>query len=81
MSGNQLPTYRDGKRISWQCGCRQNGGVQVKQWHPGDLDIDAAKDALLQIATIKGCECDDYHGHRCLMCKVRSIANQALGTR
>ncbi len=29
-----------GKRLRWQCGCRQNGGVMVQLWRPGDPDID-----------------------------------------
>lgn len=34
--------------------------------------------ALLAIAKMRGCECDSYHGHRCLMCRVRTIATEAL---
>jgi len=79
-SGNQLPTYSDGKRLAWQCGCRQKGGVMVKQWRPGDIDIDEAKNALLTIATIRGCECGpDFY--KCPMCQVRAIANKALESR
>jgi hypothetical protein len=25
---------KDGKRLRWQCGCRQNGGVQVQAYRP-----------------------------------------------
>jgi|694.fasta_scaffold35311_5 hypothetical protein len=36
------------------------------------------KEGLISIANTKGCECDSYHGHTCLMCKVRQIAREAL---
>jgi hypothetical protein len=36
-------------------------------------------DALTKISATQGCECDSYNGHRCLMCKVRSIAMGGLG--
>jgi hypothetical protein len=32
------------------------------------------RQALKNISEKEGCECDSYHGHRCLMCEVRSIA-------
>jgi hypothetical protein len=70
---------KKGKRLQWQCGCRDSGGVMVQQWRPSDPDIDRMIAALKEIAAMNGCECDDYHGHRCLMCKVRAKAQQAIG--
>lgn len=29
---------KDKKRVTWQCGCRDHGGVMVQQWVPGDLN-------------------------------------------
>ena len=39
----------NGKRLRWQCGCRQNGGVMVQQWKPGDPDIDELIDAAIRV--------------------------------
>lgn len=36
------------------------------------------REALEKIEKMQGCECDQYHGHSCLMCKVRHIARNAV---
>ena len=66
------------KRIRWQCGCYDSGGKVAQEWFVGDPDVDKMKEALSLIANASGCECDSYHGHRCKMCEIRSIARQAL---
>jgi hypothetical protein len=42
-------------------------------------EIISLRHSLLSITKVEGCECDDYHAHRCGMCKVREIAREALG--
>lgn len=69
---------RNGCRNRWQCGCRQHGGVLVMRAKPDDPDIDGMRNALERIVAVNGCECDSYHGHRCLMCKVRQMARDGL---
>jgi hypothetical protein len=73
-------TTANGRRLKWQCGCRQNGGVLVQKAKANDPDVDAMIYALKRIVKQKGCECDSYHGHRCQMCLVRAIARAALDT-
>jgi len=34
--------------------------------------------ALMSIASILGCECDSYEGHKCALCIVRDMARQGL---
>ena len=55
-SGNMATETSDesGKRIKWQCGCRQHGGVMVQQWKPGDPDIDELIAAAKEMVAVPG---------------------------
>ncbi len=70
-----------GKRLHWQCGCRQHGGVMVQQWKPSDPDIDNLIRVVNMICGTKGCECDSHNGHTCALCVVRRKLREALETR
>ena len=41
-------------------------------------EIERLQSALSRIQAVQGCECDNYEGHRCLLCKVREIAREGL---
>jgi len=43
---------RQGKRVRWQCGCRQRGGVLVQQSKPHDPDIDDLIDAAKAVIRV-----------------------------
>jgi len=32
--------------------------------------------ALARIASVEGCECDSYEGHKCVLCRVREMARE-----
>jgi hypothetical protein len=53
-----------GKRLRWQCGCRQNGGTQVIQWRAGDPDIDAIVTAA--VAVLRASHIGDQNFIPCL---------------
>jgi hypothetical protein len=53
-----------GKRLRWQCGCRQNGGTQVTQWRAGDPDIDAIVTAA--VAVLRASHVGDQNFIPCL---------------
>jgi len=40
--------------------------------------VDELKSVLQKIREIQGCECDEYHSHRCLVCRIRAIAADGL---
>ena len=39
---------------------------------------DTMQNALRLIIRIEGCECDDYNGHKCVLCRIRDIAGSGL---
>lgn len=69
---------KKGKRLQWQCGCRDHGGVMVQVWRPSDPDIDRMITALKEIAAMDGGECDQYDA-LIFVCDVRAKARQAIG--
>lgn len=40
------------------------------------VEFDRLRGALKKISELRGCECDEYEGHECLMCKVRGLARE-----
>ena len=45
-------TIVDGRRLRWQCGCRQNGGVLVTPSKNSDPDIDDLIDAAKAVIEV-----------------------------
>uniref|UniRef100_A0A6M3LB67 Uncharacterized protein n=1 Tax=viral metagenome TaxID=1070528 RepID=A0A6M3LB67_9ZZZZ len=49
-----------------------------RAWRKANIDRKTYRRALESIIAVSGCECDDYHGHKCLMCRVRGMASEGL---
>lgn len=76
-------SWKAGEFSVWQKGARGNGDQKVAAWISNGADAVAIRmvpemvKALETIATMEHCECDPEVG-RCVMCLVRSIAQNAL---
>ena len=71
--------------VTWACGSESCSFSGPGAWQSPECKLRLAKAenetlaaALCKIARLDGCECDAYEGHVCKMCKVRTIAMDAL---
>ena len=66
-----------GATVAWcpDCGTAIQTVLNLRH-NPKQLDL--MQNALRSIIRIEGCECDDYNGHKCVLCRIREIARNVI---